>query len=365
MRWKHTIGDILSTNQKTIEHLALNGHQRKHLSQLARCHSDASGGTRIECNSCGHRHYIYHSCRNRHCPSCQGSKRDQWISRQQQYLLDVPYFHVVFTMPHELNQLCLRFPKIMYNLLFKSSWATIETFSSDPKYLGAKTGMTAVLHTWSQNLGLHPHLHCIIPGGGVTSSGKWKQTRSKGKYLFPGKSLKGVYKGIFLKKLKQLAASGVLPLSYELKEKLYAMKWVVYAKQAFGKPQFVIEYLGRYTHKIAISNYRLLQVSQRHIRFKYKDYKDSAKQKEMTLSTPEFIRRFAMHILPHKFVRIRHYGILSFRARNELIPTLQSEMDYQPIIQCNEKTLLELICPKCKSLDIVVTSFSYLKSRAP
>ena len=365
MRWKHTIGDILSSNQKTIEHLSLNGHQRKHLGQLARCHTDASGGTRIDCNTCGHKHYIYLSCRNRHCPSCQGSRRDEWISRQQQYLLDVPYYHCVFTMPHELNQHCMRFPAIMYNLLFEASWATIQTFANDRKYLGAKTGMTAVLHTWSQHLGLHPHLHCIIPGGGVTSFGKWKFTRSKGKYLFPGKALKLVYKGIFLSKLKQLAESGIIALPYELKEQLYSKKWVVYAKQTFGKPQHVIEYLGRYTHKIAISNYRILEISQQTIRFKYKDYKDNAKQKEMELSTREFIRRFAMHILPHKFVRIRHYGILSFRARKELISILQSEMNYQPMIQVNTKTSFELICPKCKSIDVIISPFSYLKSRAP
>ena len=365
MRWEHTIGDILSSNQKTIENLSLNGHQRKHLSQLARCHTDASGGSRIDCNSCGHKHYIYLSCRNRHCSSCQGSKREQWIAKQQQYLLDVPYFHCVFTMPHELNQLCLRFPAVMYNLLFEVSWATIQTFASDRKYLDARTGMTAVLHTWSQNLGLHPHLHCIIPGGGVTSSGKWKSTRSKGKYLFPGKALKLVYKGIFLRKLKKLAEAGIIPLSYDLKEKLYRKKWVVYAKKTFGKPQHVIEYLGRYTHKIAISNYRIIHLSQQLIRFKYKDYKDCAKQKVMKLSTKEFIRRFAMHILPHKFVRIRHYGIMSFRARNKLISTLQAEMNYHPIIQINTKTCFELICPTCKSIDIVITPFTFIKSRPP
>lgn len=365
MRWKYTIGDILSQNQDIIDKLDLNGHQRKHFSQLSRCHTDASGGVRIDCKSCGHKHYIYYSCRNRHCPSCQGSKRDQWIARQQKYLLDVPYYHVVFTMPHLLNSLCLYAPKIMYNLLFASSWETLQVFAKDKKYLNAKTGMTAVLHTWSQNLGLHPHLHCIVPGGGVSPSGKWKYTRSKGKYLFPGKALKKVYKGIFLNKLKKLAAKGVLELPYDLKEKLYKTKWVVYAKRPFGKPQFVIEYLGRYTHKIAISNYRLLDTKDQSIVFKYKDYRDGANQKIMSLSTTEFIRRFAMHILPHKFVRIRHYGILSFVARKELIPKLQLKQNYKPIVQSNEKYQYELVCPKCKSDEIIITTFSYLKSRDP
>lgn len=365
MRWTHTIGDILSSNHEIVEQLNLNGHQRKHLSQLARCHTDSSGGVRIDCQPCGHTHYIYHSCRNRHCPSCQGSKREEWIARQQKYLLDVPYFHVVFTMPHLLNPLCLRFPSIMYKLLLAASWETIQVFAKEDKYLGATTGMTAVLHTWSQNLGLHPHLHCIIPGGGVTRSEKWKTTRSKGKYLFPGKALKLVFKGIFLKKLKALAALGTIPLPYELKEELYKSKWVVYAKRPFGKPQHVIEYLGRYTHKIAISNYRILEVNQNTIKFKYKDYRDAAKQKTMTLPTKEFIRRFAMHILPHRFVRIRHYGILSFRARHELIPRLQKEQNYQPIVQNNDKVYHPFSCPKCKSTQVIVSSFSFLNSRAP
>lgn len=365
MRWQHTVGEILSTNQNVIETLNLNGHQRKHLSQLTRCHTEASGGIRIDCVPCGHTHYIYHSCRNRHCPSCQGSKREQWIARQQQYLLNIPYFHVVFTIPHSLNHLCLLSPKIMYNLLFEASWATIQTFANDKKYLNAKSGMTAVLHTWSQNIGLHPHLHCIVPGGGITSSGKWKRTRTKGKYLFPGKALKKVYKGIFLKKLKGLASTGVIPLSYNLKEQLYNANWVVYAKRPFGTPHHVIEYLGRYTHKIAISNYRISEVNRKTILFKYKDYRHGAKQKIMSLTIKEFIRRFSMHILPHRFVRIRHYGILSFRARHELIPKLQQKQNYQPIVQNNEKHSFELRCPKCKSTEIVVTSFTNLKSRAP
>ena len=365
MRWNYTIGDILSSHHESVVQLNLNGHQRKHLGQLAKCHSESTGGVRIDCNPCGNTHYIYHSCRNRHCPSCQGSKREQWIARQQKYLLDVPYFHVVFTIPHLLNPLCMRFPAIMYNLLFDASWKSIQTFANDPKYLGATTGMTAVLHTWSQNIGLHPHLHCIIPGGGVSQSGKWKSTRAKGKFLFPGKALKLVFKGIFLRKLKELSSQGIIPLSYQLKEQLYNSKWVVYAKRPFGKPQHVIEYLGRYTHKIAISNYRLIEVKQDYIKFKYKDYKNAAKQKTMTLTPKEFIRRFALHILPHRFVRIRHYGILSFRARNELIPRLQKEQNYQPIVQSNDKPRLIICCPKCKSTDVEVSNFSYLNTRAP
>ncbi len=365
MRWKHTVGDILSQNQDTIDKLKLNGHQRKHLSQLAKCHTDAMGGVRIDCKPCSHTHYIYHSCRNRHCPSCQCSKRDEWIARQQKYLLDVPYYHVVFTLPHLLNPLCLFAPKIMYNLLFEVSWETLQVFAKDRKYLNAKTGMTAVLHTWSQTLGLHPHLHCIVPGGGVRSSGKWKYTRSKGKYLFPGKALKKVFKGIFMEKLKELNRTGVINLSYELKEKLYKKKWVVYAKRPFGKPQVVIEYLGRYTHKIAISNYRLMHINANSIVFKYKDYRDGGKQKILSLSTSEFIRRLSMHILPHRFIRIRHYGILSFRSRHQLIPELQKIQQYTPIVQNNKKQSFELCCPNCKSIDLVITPFSYLNSRAP
>jgi hypothetical protein len=310
--------------------------------------------------------YKYHSCRNRHCPSCQGSKREQWIERQQKYLLDVPYFHVVFTLPEELRSLCLLNPKAMYNLLFKASWETIKTLSKDVKYLGAQSGMTAVLHTWSQNLSLHPHLHCIVPGGGLSSKGKWKSTRNKGKYLFPRKVLSQIFRAIFMRHLKALASMGVIPLDRELREKLYAKKWVVYAKRPFAKPFHVIEYLGRYTHKIAISNYRIISLNDTHVSFRWKDYRHKSTNKIMALSITEFVRRFSLHIMPHRFVRIRHYGILSFRARCHKIPDLQIQQGFQPV----PHTLIinpsdDQCCEKCGSKNLSSQILPKINNRPP
>ena len=294
MRWEHTVNDIIKNNWPIIQNLSLNKHQYRHLHNISKCHTAALGGILQTCQDCSHLQYKYHSCRNRHCPSCQGGKREEWIARQQQYLLDVPYFHVVFTLPSELRPLCMHKPRLIYNLLFKSSWASIQTLSKDKKYLGAQSGMTAVLHTWSQNLSLHPHLHCIVPGG-VTKEGKWKSTRSRGKYLFPAKVLSTIYRAVFLKGLKSLAKQGEIKLDRAFREQLYKKRRVVYAKRPFSKPAHVIEYLGRYTHKVAISNYRVLKVTKTHVFFKWKDYRHGSTQKEMNLTIREFIRRFSLH----------------------------------------------------------------------
>lgn len=366
MKWEHTVNDIIKNNWPTTQKLNLNKHQYRHLHNISKCHTAALGGTLLTCQDCSHLQYKYHSCRNRHCPSCQGGKREEWIARQQQYLLDVPYFHVVFTLPSELRPLCMHKPRLMYNLLFKASWEAIATVSKDKKYLGAKSGMTAVLHTWSQNLLLHPHLHCIVPGGGVTTAGKWKSTRSKGKYLFPAKVLSTIFRAVFLKGLKALTKQGEIKLDRALREQLYEKQWVVYAKQPFSKPAHVIEYLGRYTHKVAISNYRLLKVTGTHVTFNWKDYRHGSTKKEMTLTITEFIRRFALHILPHRFVRIRHYGILSNHGRSKVIPKLQKEQNYKPII-CLVVTRPETnteLCQKCKSPNVMTTILLPQKSRS-
>lgn len=316
----------------TVNSLGLNTHQLRHLNNISKCHTAALGGELLVCKDCAVLQYKYHSCRNRHCPSCQGSKREEWIAKQQKYLLDVPYFHVVFTLPSELRSLCIHKPKVLYNLLFKASWETIATLSKDHKYLGAQAGMTAILHTWSQNLSIHPHLHCMVPGGGLTKNGKWRSTRSKGKYLFPRKVMCQIFKAIFMRELKDLAKLGVINMDKSLRETLYAKRWVVYAKRPFAKPAHVIEYLGRYTHKIAISNYRIINLTHTHLTFSWKDYRNQGVKKEMPLTIAEFIRRFAMHILPHRFVRIRHYGILSYHGRKNKIPAIQAQQGYKPTI---------------------------------
>ena len=376
MRWQYRVNDIIrqyfsnlrhsSSGWDKIEQLQLNTYQLRHLHNLSKCHTERLGGRLQQCNSCGYEQYIYHSCRNRHCPSCQGSRRKEWIAKQQEYLLDVPYFHVVFTLPEELNRLCLYKPRQMYNLLFKSSWETIRTLSKDRKYLGAESGMTAVLHTWGSNLSLHPHLHCIIPGGGITKAGKWKHTRTKGKYLFPVKVIKQVYRAIFLKHLKAAMLSGELPKDRSLLELLYKKQWVVYCKRPFASPNHVIEYLGRYTHKVGISNYRLICYDNDKVSFKWKDYRDGAKVKVMTLSTTEFLRRFALHILPHRFVRIRHYGVLSYHGRSKKIPVIQKQQNYKTQTkQILERPKHSLKCNMCSSTAITISEIKPIKPRAP
>ena len=233
--------------------------------------------------------------------------------QRESELLPVAYFHVVFTLPHEFNELAVKSPKEVYSALFRASWKTIQVFASDHKYLGAKTGMVAILHTWGQQLWLHPHLHCIVPGGGITPTGKWKAVRNKGKYLFPTKAMAQVFRA---KYMAELRASGIMIPQYIAKT-VMRKNWVVYAKQPFASPKTVVEYLGRYTHKIAISNHRIKSIGSGAVGFTYKDYNQGGKGKEMLLPAPEFLRRYCLHILPSGFVRMRHYGILASRNKRK------------------------------------------------
>lgn len=230
-------------------------------------------------------------------------------------LLEVPYFHVVFTLPHEFNEMAIQKPKEVYNALYKSAWQTIQTFAADPKHLGAKTSMIAVLHTWGQSLSLHPHLHCIIPGGGINKKGEWVYPKKFGKkkqskYLFPKRALSLVFRAKYLAELRKTTT-----IDNHIARKVMNKKWVVYAKQPFFGPKAVVEYLGRYTHKIAISNHRILAISNGLITFKYKDYRTQGASKTMTLKASEFIRRFSLHVLPKGFRKMRNYGILSSRTK--------------------------------------------------
>ena len=257
--------------------------------------------------------YHYNSCRNRHCPKCMAVSRERWIIQREAELLPVPYFHVVFTLPHAFNELVMLHAKAVYSSLFRASWKTIQQFSADPKYLGAKTGMVAVLHTWGQQLWLHPHLHCIVPGGGITPQGKWKQVRSKGKYLFPTKAMAKVFRAKYMAELR--ACGVVIPQS--IAKAVMSKPWVVYAKKPFASPRTVVEYLGRYTHKIAISNHRLQSVHNGQVSFNYKDYRQQGCKKNMTIKAEEFLRRFSLHVLPPGFVRMRHYGILASKNKRK------------------------------------------------
>ena len=314
-------------------------HQQKTLRAIAQCRTAALGGHVDACSECGTVHISYNSCRNRHCPRCQGHKREEWIQKREADLLPCTYYHVVFTLPQELNGLALHRPKLVYDALFAAAWATLQQFGCTEKL---QLGMIAVLHTWGQNLSLHPHLHCIVPGGGIDDKGKWKQQLRSDKYLFPVKALSKVYRA---KYVQQLRCKGID--DKPLIESLFAKQWVVYAKRPFGGPRQVIEYLGRYTHKVAISNHRIAQADDATVTFSYKDYRDGSKQKQMILTNEEFVRRFAQHILPLRFVRIRHYGILSSSWKRGKLQALQASLQVtrkeQPV-----NTMLRK-CPCCKT----------------
>jgi predicted Zn-ribbon and HTH transcriptional regulator len=352
---QYEVADLLQINWKSIENkeIKLNTWQLRTLSAIKRCRTAELGGHIDSCSSCGYLRISYNSCRNRHCPKCQGHKTDEWVQKRQSELLPVPYYHVVFTIPDTLNVYALQYPKELYTILFKASWQTIEAFSKDKKWVSAKMGMIAILHTWGQNLSLHPHLHCIVPGGGVNKQGEWKiakavKSSKASKILFPVKAMSIVFRGKFVALLKK-----ELPqIPYEFYPKLYKHKWVVYAKRPFGGPKHVIEYLGRYTHKIAISNHRIKNISNNKVTFSYKDYREGAKKKTMSLTQKEFIRRFSLHILPKRFVRIRHYGILSSFWKRDKLKELQAKLNFTLSIQVIQTKNHQ--CPKCKSHSLQV-----------
>jgi hypothetical protein len=305
-------------------------HVWKTLNALLSCRTPALGVHHYQCADCGRDHLVPHSCRNRHCPDCQGANAHEWLERQEKNLLPVPYFHVVFTVPHALNPLILQNQRTLHTLLFKSASATLLEFANNK--LGVRPGISAVLHTWGQNLLDHNHLHCIVTGGGLTADGQhWRGIKSG--YLFPVRALSVVFAAKYRDGLKDLYAEDKLEFHGKLVEqaepRAFARlvrsacrrKWVVYAKRPFGGPKQVLAYLSRYTHRIAIGNHRILTLdkSARTVRFAYKDYADKSKGKTMQLSLDEFLRRFCMHILPARFVKIRHYGLLANRGRNERI----------------------------------------------
>ena len=304
----------------------INGWQRRTLNALRICRTADLGGHIDKCGECGHLQLSYNSCRNRHCPKCQGTERDKWITAREEELLPVKYFHVVFTISGKLNGLCMAHPREMYNLLFKTSWNIIRTFAEDQKHLGARTGMFAILHTWGQNLSLHPHLHCVVPAGGLSKTGKWKHARGEGKFLFPVKAMSSVFRAQFVSGLRLLIKEEKWPVDKALIESLFEKPWVVFAKQPFCDTKQVVEYLGRYTHKIAISNHRISSITDSKVSFSWKDYRHGDKKGVMTLPSMEFIRRFAMHILPKGFVRIRHFGILSSTSKGAAIETARKEL---------------------------------------
>jgi hypothetical protein len=281
---------------------------------------------------CGHRAPIsYNSCRDRHCPKCQTAARDRWIAARQKELLPTRYLHVVFTLPHRLVPLVLQNKKVLYDLLFRTSAATLLEVARDPRHLGAEIGFFTVLHTWSQKLSAHPHVHCVMPAGGL-SPDHTRWMRSRDNYFLPKEVLKKVFRGKFVDALKEAFQNGQLQFYGDLKllaepkvfaawlRPLYRHDWVVYLKRPFGGPAYVVHYLGRYTHRVAISNHRLVSFTDGQVTFRWRDSAHHNEQKLLTLAVDEFLRRFLLHILPKGFVRIRHFGFLANRRRTTLLP---------------------------------------------
>jgi hypothetical protein len=335
------VAHVLEKLSSKVEKLGLNTWQLRTLSAVRRCRTAALGGHIDACDNCGKISISYNSCRNRHCPKCQGKNREDWIQARQSELLPVPYFHVVFTLPDSLNSLAMQDPRLVYDILFESAWETLKTFGKGKE---TQTGMIAVLHTWGQNLNLHPHLHCIVPGGGVDKNGKWQNLRGDGKFLFSVKALSKVFRAKYCEKLKEKS-----PDNYtRVKKQLWEKQWVVFAKKPFGSPKSVVEYLGRYTHKIAISNNRIQSIDDQNVTFTYKDYKQNGFKKQMTLTHREFIRRFALHILPKRFVKIRHYGFLSSTWKRQKLKVLQEKLKVKVLEKVEKKPFLPK-CPCCKT----------------
>jgi hypothetical protein len=344
-------------------------HQHKVLNDIERCRTAALGGHVDACDSCGHERISYNSCRNRHCPKCGALAKERWLLAREKDLLPVPYFHIVFTLPDMLNHLVLTNAREIYPMLFRAVAETLITLAKDPKHLGAQIGLIAVLHTWGQNLMDHPHVHCIVPGGGLSVDGK-KWVASREHFFIPVKVLSRMFRGKMISFVKQAYRAGKLKCvgnSAALENKndfqqfldvLYAKEWIVYAKEPFGGPEQVLTYLGRYTHRVAISNNRLVSMTDGRVTFQWRDYRDAHSTKLTTVDACEFIRRFLLHVLPERMCKIRYYGLLSNRNRTKmlaqcrnLLGVLQkgvsaSPKQWQELVQ--ELTGVDVrICPKC------------------
>lgn len=340
--------------------------QKKTLRVLALCRTAALGGHVETCIDCGHERIAYNSCRNRHCPKCQSLSRARWLERESAYLLPVEYHHVVFTLPAELAELASSNASAMYNLLMQSASATLRDVSANPKRLGAQIGVLMVLHTWGQNLHHHPHVHCVVTGGGlscnergeVEESPRWVSCRSG--FFLPVRVLSRVYRGKYLEGLRELHARGKLTLPVPLQEAqafaawlrpMYEKDWVVYAKPPFGGPEQVLKYLARYTHRVAISNSRIVKLEDGQVTFRYKDYADSRKEKYLTLSAEEFLRRFVQHVLPKGFTKIRHYGLLASRQRKKRLAMSRELLQTMVVLALLASNKVEPTerphCPRC------------------
>jgi hypothetical protein len=345
--------------------------QQRVMSAIERCRTEALGGHLEQCDACGYQRPAYNSCRNRHCPKCQSLARAQWLQDRQTELLPTGYFHIVFTLPEQIAAIAYHNKALLYDILFRTTAKTLQTIAADPRHLGAGIGFLAVLHTWGQNLLHHPHLHCLVPGGGIAPDGsQWVVCRTD--FFLPVRVLSRLFRRLFLEQLQVAFNSGRLSFFSSLQPlqdpqafaqylaPLRKSEWVVYAKRPFGGPEQVLAYLGRYTHRVAISNNRLLSMQQGKVSFRWKDYRDGDSDKTMTLEAPEFIRRFLLHVLPRGFQRIRHYGFLANHVRQAKlalcrkllgvpaasVSTPQDRPDYRDVYETLTGTSLR-DCPVC------------------
>ena len=351
---------------------SMSAGQRRVMSAIEVCRTSALGGHLERCDRCGYERNAFNSCRDRHCPKCQCLARAQWIEERQSELLDVPYFHVVFTVPQEIAAIAYQNKEMVYGILFQATAETLKTIAADPKHLGAEIGFFALLHSWGQNLQFHPHLHGVVPGGGLSADGqRWISCRPD--FFLPVRVLSHLFRRLFLESLQHAFDSGKLEFFNTLEslrdrrafvqfvDRMKDCDWVVYAKRPFAGPQQVLDYVGRYTHRVAISNNRLLDIENGQVCFEWKDYRTGGQVKTMTLSADEFIRRFLLHVLPDGFQRIRYYGFLGNRYRKQKLdqcrrllgmpngtePTNAAEKGYQD--RYEELTGISLRqCPECK-----------------
>ena len=355
--------------------------QLKAMAAITRCRSAALGAHVLQCRGCSGQQIAYNSCRNRHCPKCQGSAAHRWMEARQTELLPVEYFHVVFTLPPLIADIAYQNKAVVYNILFSAASRTLLTIGLDQKHLGAKLGITAVLHTWGSAMTHHPHLHCIVPGGGINKEEqRWVSCRQG--FFLPVRVLSRLFRRLFLEQLREAFRQGELSFygkHTSLEERkaferyltpVKQIDWVVYAKKPFDGPEHVLRYLSKYTHRIAIANSRLLRADESTVSFKWKDYREEGKRryKSMTLTTGEFIRRFLMHVLPEGFHRIRHYGILSNKKRAEELPLAREYLLVEPpedIAKVKDSTPV-FVCRKCGDEMMIIGLLSRdYKARAP
>jgi hypothetical protein len=359
-------------------HLSLN--QLKVMSAIETCRTAALGGHVEACSDCGHQRIAYNSCRNRHCPRCQGAAARAWLDAQKANLLPVGYFHVVFTLPTEIADIAFHNKALIYDLLFKAASQTMLTIAADPKHLGARIGMTAVLHTWGSAMTHHPHIHMIVPGGGIAPDGRWISSRPA--FLLPVRVLGALFRRLFMTRLNELHSAGKLSFFGKLAglrdRRAFAhylaparrKRWVVYAKAPFARPEAVLAYLSRYTHRVAISNSRLIAFDGNEVTFRYKNYRRSGDERQqiMMIAADEFIRRFLLHTLPRGFHRIRHYGLLAGSARKDYLAQARDMLGVAPAQEEPPAKTSDQRppCPCCGGTMVIIETFAaWCQPRAP